>query len=70
MNTDRVETKIIKDYSYKELQIIKKNIAKLDKTEQLEILKTIKFYNVSYPMLIVPFISKASEILGRSGVEL
>ena len=40
-------------------------MAFLDQCKQLETLKTIKFYNVNYPMLIVPFISKASEILGK-----
>jgi len=31
----------------------------------LEVLKTIKFNNLDYPLLILSFISKASEILGK-----
>ena len=31
----------------------------------LERLKTIKFKNVSYPLLFLPFISRASEIVGK-----
>ena len=57
--------KIEKVNKNKELCPIYCGVAFLDQCKQLEILKTIKFYNVSYPMLIVPFISKASEILGR-----
>ena len=40
-------------------------MAFLDQCKHLEILKIIKFDNVNYPMLILPFISKASEILGK-----
>ena len=40
-------------------------VAFLDQCKQLENLVSIKFYNVSYPLLILPFISKASEILGK-----
>ena len=40
-------------------------VAFLDQCKQLENLVSIKFYNVDYPLLILPFISKASEILGR-----
>ena len=49
----------------KELCPIYCGVAFLDQCKQLEIIKTIKFYNVNYPLLIVPFISKASEILGK-----
>ena len=57
--------KIEKVNKNKELCPIYCGVAFLDQCKQLETLKTIKFYNVNYPMLIVPFISKASEILGR-----
>ena len=57
--------KIEKENKNKELCPIYCGVAFLDQCKQLEILKTIKFYNVNYPMLIIPFISKASEILGK-----
>ena len=57
--------KIEKENKNKELCPIYCGVAFLDQCKQLEILKTIKFYNVNYPMLIVPFISKASETLGK-----
>ena len=37
----------------------------LDNCKMLESLKTIKFKNVSYPLLFLPFISRASEIVGK-----
>jgi len=37
----------------------------LDNCRVLEGLKTIKFKNVSYPLLFLPFISRASEIVGK-----
>ena len=37
----------------------------LDNCKVLESLKTIKFKNVSYPLLFLPFISRASEIVGK-----
>ena len=49
----------------KELCPIYCGVAFLDQCKQLENLVSIKFYNVSYPLLILPFISKASEILGK-----
>ena len=49
----------------KELCPIYCGIAFLDECKQLENLVSIKFYNVNYPLLILPFISKASEILGK-----
>ena len=49
----------------KELCPIYCGVAFLDQCKQLENLLSIKFYNVSYPLLILPFISKASEILGK-----
>ena len=33
--------------------------------KKLETLQSIKFYNVSYPLLMLPFISRASELLGK-----
>ena len=49
----------------KELCPIYCGVAFLDQCKQLENLASIKFYNVSYPLLILPFISKASEISGK-----
>ena len=40
-------------------------VAFLDQCQELEVLKNIKFYNINYPILILPFISKASEIVGK-----
>ena len=37
----------------------------LDNCKVLESLKTIKFQSVSYPLLFLPFISRASEIVGK-----
>jgi hypothetical protein len=49
----------------KELCPIYCGVAFLDKCRQLETLQFIKYYNVSYPLLILPFISKTSELLGK-----
>ena len=49
----------------KELCPIYSGVAFLDRCTELEKLKSIKFYNVSYPLLILPFISKASEFVGK-----
>ena len=49
----------------KELCPLYCGVAFLDQCKQLENLVSIKFYNVNYPLLILPFISKASEILGK-----
>jgi len=57
--------KIDKENKNKELCPIYCGVAFLDQCQQLEILKNIKFYNVNYPVLILPFISKASEIIGK-----
>ena len=57
--------KIVKDNKSKELCPIYCGVAFLDQCKQLEKLKTIKFYNVNYPLLILSFISKSSEILGK-----
>ena len=37
----------------------------LDNCKKLETLKTIKFFNVNYPMLFLPFLSRASEVVGK-----
>ena len=49
----------------KEFCPIYSGIALLDNCLELEKLKSIKFYNVNFPLLILPFISKASEIIGK-----
>ncbi len=49
----------------KELCPIYSGVAFLDQCRQLETLQSIKFYNVSYPLLMLPFISGASELLGK-----
>jgi len=57
--------KIEKENKSKELCPIYCGVAFLDQCNLLEKLKIIKFYNVNYPLLILPFISKSSEILGK-----
>ena len=57
--------KIERENKNQELCPIYCGVAFLDQCQKLEVLKNIKFYNVNYPILILPFISKASEILGR-----
>ena len=37
----------------------------LDNCKHLESLKLIKFFNVSYPLLLLPFLSRASDIVGK-----
>ena len=37
----------------------------LDNCKKLETLKLIKFFNVSYPLLLLPFLSRASDIVGK-----
>ena len=49
----------------KELCPIYSGVAFLDRCLELEKLKAIKFYNVSYPLLMLPFISRASEIMSK-----
>ena len=51
--------------SDKELCPIYSGVAFLDRCLELEKLKTIKFYKVSYPLLMLPFISRASEIMSK-----
>ena len=57
--------KIVQENNNKEICPIYCGVAFLDQCKKLEILKNIKFYNVNYPILILPFISKASEIVGK-----
>jgi uncharacterized short protein YbdD (DUF466 family) len=49
----------------KELCPIYSGIAFLDHSLELEKLKSLKFYNVSYPLLMLPFISRASEMMSK-----
>ena len=49
----------------RELCPIYSGVALLDSCLELEKLKSIKFYNLSYPLLILPFVSKASEIISK-----
>ena len=49
----------------KELCPIYSGVAFLDHCLELEKLKSLKFYNVSYPLLMLPFISRASEIMSK-----
>jgi len=37
----------------------------LDNCKMLEKLKSIKFFNVSYPLLLLPFLSRASDLAGK-----
>ena len=37
----------------------------LDSCKKLESIKLIKFFNVSYPLLLLPFLSRASDIIGK-----
>ena len=37
----------------------------LDNCKKLEALKSIKFFNVSYPLLLLPFLSRASDMVGK-----
>ena len=57
--------KIEKENKNEELCPIYCGIAFLDQCRQLESLSSVKFYNVNFPILIIPFVSKASEIIGK-----
>ena len=37
----------------------------LDNCKKLETLKLIKFFNVSHPLLLLPFLSRSSDIVGK-----
>jgi hypothetical protein len=49
----------------KDLCPIYSGVAFLDRCLELEKLKSLKFYNVNYPLLMLPFISRASEIMSK-----
>ena len=49
----------------KELCPIYSGVAFLDRCLELEKLKSLKFYNVSYPLLMLPFVSRASEMTSK-----
>ena len=51
--------------SDKELCPIYSGVAFLDRCLELEKLKSVKFYKVSYPLLMLPFISRASEMTSK-----
>ena len=37
----------------------------LDQVRSLEILNEIKFEKIAYPLLFLPFVSRASEVIGK-----
>ena len=37
----------------------------LDQIKSLEVLSEIKFKNIAYPILFLPFVSRASEVVGK-----
>jgi len=49
----------------KELCPIYSGVAFLDRCLELEKLESLKFYNINYPLLMIPFISRASEIMSK-----
>tara|TARA_Y100000590_G_scaffold469156_1_gene655203 strand:- start:21603 stop:22196 length:594 start_codon:yes stop_codon:yes gene_type:complete len=57
--------KIKRDNRHDELCPIYCGVAFLDQIQEIELLRKITFYNLSYPILILAFISKASEVLGK-----
>ena len=50
---------------FKEFCPIYCGTAFLDNCKNLESLKLIKFFNVSYPLLFLPFLSRVSDIIGK-----
>ena len=78
INLNKYLKKIKKKHPKKVIKIEKKNktkdkelcpiysgVAFLDRCLELEKLKSLKFYNVSYPLLMLPFISRASEMMSK-----
>ena len=57
--------KIDKENRKKESCPIYCGVAFLDQCKHIQDFKTIKFYNINYPILMLPFINKSSEILGK-----
>jgi hypothetical protein len=51
--------------SKKEFCPILAGLSFLDQVRSLEILKEIKFEKIAYPLLFLPFISRASEVIGK-----
>jgi len=49
----------------KELCPIYCGTAFLDSCKKLETFRSVKFFNVSYPLLLLPFLSRASDIVGK-----
>jgi hypothetical protein len=64
-NHPKKVNKINQENKNKELCPIYCGVAFLDQCQELEVLKNIKFYNINYTILILPFIRKASEIVGK-----
>ena len=58
-------SKIKRENKHDELCPIYCGVAFLDQVQEIEPLRKITFYNLSYPILILAFISKASEVLGK-----
>ena len=66
-NHPRKIKKIEKENKNKDNELcpIYSGVAFLDRCIELEKLQSIKFYKVSYPLLMLPFISRASELLSK-----
>ena len=58
-------SKIKRENKHDELCPIYCGVALLDQVQEIDLLRKITFYNLSYPILILAFISKASEVLGK-----
>ena len=58
-------SKIKRENKHGELCPFYCGVAFLDQVQEIEPLRKITFYNLSYPILILAFISKASEVLGK-----
>ena len=48
-----------------ELWPIYTGVSILDNCNQLEDLNIVKFFNINYPLLIIPFLSRSSEIINK-----
>ena len=71
--------RVINKKNFEKLNIIKKEnktlktefcpiiagLSFLDQVRSLEVLKEIKFEKIAYPLLFLPFISRASEVIGK-----
>ena len=58
-------SKIKRENKHDKLCPIYCGVAFLDQVQEIESLRKITFYNLSYPILILAFISKASEVSGK-----